>query len=178
MKIIHKIDTLHTKTNIIENSITGYWKTDIWDFKSTELNKYNPKELLVSGCFDFTGFQGYIKKEAKYFFFFKMENKLLTMGTMYNTARGINLVKEYLTKCYPCINSFTEINYEKGLMQWRSFLVEKRYKINENGEFSNLMARSILRQILEFFESFYDTRNEYEKDIWDIRKIDNSHCSI
>ena len=178
MKTVDKIDTLHAKTNIIENSITGYWKTDIWDFKSVELNKYNPKELTVSGCFDFTGFQEYIKREIKYFFLFKMESKLLTMGSMYNTARRINLVKEFLNKHYPYIDSFTEINYEKGLMKWRTFLVDKKYKINGKGEISNLMARSILRQILEFFESFYDTRIEYEKDIWDIRKIDKSKIAI
>ena len=52
---------------------------------------------------------------------------------------------------------------KKGLMKWRSFLVDKKYKTNGKGEISNLMARSILRQILEFFESFYDTRIEYEK---------------
>lgn len=178
MKIVHKIDISQNKTQIIDDGITGYWKTDIWDFKSTELNKYNPKELTVSGCFDFTGFQEYIKREIKYFFLFKMESKLLTMGTMYNTTRGINLVKEFLNKHYPYIDSFTEINYEKALMKWRTFLIDKKYKINEKGEISNLMARSILRQMLEFFELFYDTRIEYEKDIWDIRKIDKSKIAI
>ena len=44
-----------------------------------------------------------------------MESKLLTMGSMYNTARGINLVKEFLNKHYPYIDSFTEINYEKRI---------------------------------------------------------------
>ncbi len=178
MKMIHKIDTLSTKTKIIEDSINGYWENDIWDFKSTELNKYNPRQIQVSGCLDFTRFKEYIKQEIKYFFLFKMENKLLTMGTMYNTARGNNLVKEFLTEYYPYINSFTEINYEKGLMKWRTYLIDKRYKVNEKGEFSNLIARSILRQILEFFESFYDTRIEYEKDVWDIRKIDKSKIAI
>lgn len=178
MKIVHKIDISQNKIQIIDDGITGYWRTDIWDFKSTELNKYNPKELTVSGCFDFTGFQEYIKREIKYFFLFKMENKLLTMGTMYNTTRRINLLKEFLNKHYPYIDSFTEINYEKGLMKWRTFLIDKKYKINEKGEISNLMARSILRQILEFFESFYDTRIEYKKDIWDIRKIDKSKIAI
>lgn len=178
MKMIHNIDALDTKTKIIKDSINGYWENDIWDFKSEELNKYNPKEMRLSGRFDFTDFQDYVKQEIKYFLLFKMENKLLTTGSMYNTSRGINLIKDFLARYYPYINSFMEISYDKGLMQWRTFLVEKKYKINKKGELSNLVARSILRQILEFFESFYDTRIEYEKDIWDIRKIDKSKIAI
>ena len=178
VKIVHKIDISQNKIQIIDDSINGYWENDIWDFESEKLYEYNPKGIEICGCLDFVGFQVYIKREIKYFLINKMQNKMLTMGSMYNTSRGINLIKDFLAKYYPHINSFMEIKYEKGLMQWRTFLINKGYKINEKGEISNLLARSILDQILVFFESFYDTRIEYEKDIWDIRKINKSKIAI
>lgn len=178
MRIINRIDVLQSKSRIIEESISGYWESDIWDFKSEKLNKYNPKGFEIYGCFDFTGFKKHIKEEVKYFLICKMEDKLLTMGSMYNTSRIINLIKEFLTQYYQNISSFTEISNEKGLIQWRTFLIEKGYKVNEKGEISNWLAKGILNQLLVFFKSFYDTRNEYEKDIWDIRKINKSKVSI
>lgn len=178
MRIIQRVDKLQNKSAIIKNKINGYWENDIWDFNSEKLNEYNPRGFKINGYFDLTGFQEYIKEEVKYFLIHKMESRLLTMGTMLNTSSHINLVKEFLIKYYPGISSFIEIKPDKGLMQWRTFLIEEGYKVNKVGKISNLLLRGILNQFLTFFESFYDTRDEFEKDIWDVRNIDNSKISI
>lgn len=178
MKIIHNEELVQSKTRIIKDSICGYWENDKWDFKSEIFERYNPKGIDICGCFDFTEFEMYIKEEIKYFLICKMENSILTMGTMSQNSSSINLINEFLTEYYQNISSFTEISIEKGMMQWRIFLIEKEYKINNKGQISNIMTRNFLSKIIRFFESFYDTRTEYEKDIWDIRNINKSKIPI
>ncbi|EGD50119.1 hypothetical protein TheetDRAFT_3071 [Thermoanaerobacter ethanolicus JW 200] len=43
--------------------------------------------------------------------------------------------------------------------------------INDDGEISNKQYETVFNQLYSFFTNLYDTRDEYEKDIWDCRKI-------
>lgn len=82
----------------------------------------------------------------------------------------------FLHKYSPEIYSFIEIPYEKGLMQYKTFLINIGVKINTSEGYNSLYIRTFTR-IYKFFFDLYDTRVEFEKDVWDVRKIPNVRYS-
>lgn len=57
------------------------------------------------------------------------------------------------------------------MTKWRSYLIKQGFKINKDGRLSSFNYESFLQQVYWFMLNFYDDREEFEKDIWDLRKI-------
>lgn len=66
---------------------------------------------------------------------------------------------------YPQINSFSEISIDEMVPAWLNYVALSGRKSSRQG------YRAQIYQLYLFFSDFYDTRDEYEKDIWDCRKI-------
>jgi integrase len=77
----------------------------------------------------------------------------------------------YLNKVYPNITSLVDVEYEKFLMQWRSYLINKGLSLNTHGRLSSSHYEPLVNQLYLFLQNFYDDREEFEKDIWDVRRI-------
>ena len=90
---------------------------------------------------------------------------------MIGYGAALNRFAEFLNKYYSEISSIVDIPYDKALLQWRSFIVGKGLSVNDKGEISNRFYEVILNQLHSFFSNLYDARDEYEKEIWDCRKI-------
>lgn len=82
---------------------------------------------------------------------------------------------------YPSISSFTDININKADLKWLDWLtsndvsttkvnhakdIGKTYRVkNEIGNFVKVIYKNII--------SLKDSRNEFEKDVWDVRNLQN-----
>ena len=71
----------------------------------------------------------------------------------------------FLQEAYPQINSFSEISIDEMVPAWLNYVALSGRKSSRQG------YRAQIYQLYLFFSDFYDTRDEYEKDIWDCRKI-------
>ena len=89
----------------------------------------------------------------------------------------------FLSLKYPNINSISDVSLGKALLEYRTYLTEqgvkiyiKNYKINAQQEKKPVQANSyyitMLKQFIEFYEDYYFDGEEWEKDIWDRRKLD------
>ncbi|HOV80998.1 MAG TPA: tyrosine-type recombinase/integrase [Bacillota bacterium] len=57
------------------------------------------------------------------------------------------------------------------MTRWRSYLVEQGFSVNKEGRLSSTQYETMLQQVYQFIVNFYDDREEFEKDVWNVRKI-------
>ena len=95
----------------------------------------------------------------------------------------------FLNSKYPNIESITEVPIEKAMTEYRTYLIQQgiritttNYKLNANQEKIAVKANSYyvtnLKQFMEFYEDFYFDGEEWEKDIWDRRKMNLSSDKV
>lgn len=63
------------------------------------------------------------------------------------------------------------------MTKWRSYLVDQGLSVNKKGRLSTNIYETLLRQACQYMVNFYDEREEFEKDIWDMRKIPGARYS-
>ncbi len=158
----------------INSKISGYWENDIWDIHNSifeELIDVTPKG--VQRFINFSSFPNMLKNEVKFFILTRLESGKITPRTIIkNYCSAFKQVSVFLGKYHSLNYSFIEIDLDKALLQLRSFLIERNIKLRNHLPKSKFTRyETLLKQIYDFYIAFYDARNEYEKDIWDIRKI-------
>lgn len=172
MNVAYQIKPTVEKRQEITKLLSGYWGNDIWDIRDSFFDDLRPaKWSLTNRTIDFSAFSPSIKDEVKYMYDYRLRKKEIRLTSVIAYSSELSRFAEFLNKYYPEISSIVNIPYGKALLQWRSFLIDKGLRINENGEVSNKKYKIILNQLYSFFTNLYDTRDEYEKDIWDCRKI-------
>lgn len=165
--------TSEKKTEILEQ-LQGYWSNDVWDLGDRFLESYDNRDLRGSRKkrINFTPFSPDIRQELKFFFSIQLMDDSVTIGILLKYSFSFKYLSAFLNKYYPKIHSFIEIPYEKGLIKYQSFLTNLVERSTKSKEY-NSKEISTFKQIHKFLFDFYDTREEFEKDVWDIRKIPN-----
>lgn len=88
----------------------------------------------------------------------------------------------FLNLKYPGITSITEVPIIKALTEYRTYLAEqgvrtttKNYKLDISQQKIPVHANSYyvtnLKQFMEFYEDFYFDGEEWDKDVWNRRKL-------
>ncbi|PEU13473.1 site-specific integrase [Bacillus sp. AFS019443] len=170
--------TSEKKEQILQQ-LQGYWMNDVWDLRDSAFEAYDSRKSSRSRKkrIDFTSFSFVIRKELKYFFAIELTKGSLTIATLLTYSFTFNHLSAFFSKYYPTIYSLVEIPYEKGLMKYKSYLTNIGVKItNSNGHIQSKYI-AFFNRVYQFLFDFYDTREELEKDIWDIRKIPNARYS-
>lgn len=147
---------------------------DIEQFKEQVENyKYAPKNI----SFPFNNKN--IKKEMKFIVYNKLFSdewglKTVLIGKLFFIRR----LAEFINKKYPNINSFKELDLEKANIQWIDWLNSKGVTtittsmiLGNNYEHKTSIA-NYLEFIINNFNILTDEREEWEKDIWDVRNLD------
>ena len=179
MSTVHKITITQGKLNEINEFLNGYWEKDVWDFSDDIFTQYKFDGRDVTGKLDFSPMNNPIKDEAKYFILSSIIAREISLKTLkYNYNKAINHLAEFLAKYYPALTSFAVINHNKASIKWRTYLVGKGYKLNKNGGLTNIVLNSLFNKLYKSLYDFYDERDEFEKDKWDIRKIAPSKMTI
>ncbi|URN84968.1 tyrosine-type recombinase/integrase [Acetobacterium wieringae] len=178
--MIATIDKQIIQTNEKEQEIltfltNKYWNNDIWSIKNSFFDDLRPNEKMIKKGektnIKFTYFSDSIKSEIKYMFAQKLINQEISLGTIRSYSGKFKSYAEFLNKFYPKINSVIELQWDRFISQWKLFLVNKGFKINDKAQFSDSKHMSFVNALHSFFIDFYDMRNEYEKDVWDCRNI-------
>ncbi|WP_209000389.1 tyrosine-type recombinase/integrase [Paraclostridium bifermentans] len=175
------------KVEEMKNSLTGYWNEDRWDLRECPLessNELKQAKHLKNRWINFGNIKNtWIKTELKFFYYYKLINDEWKPGTVWiRKGTVINNLISFLSKKYPNITSISEVPLEKALIEYRTFLIDKgisttteNKKINSNQEIIKVKANSYyitnLKQFVEFYQDYYLDCDEFEKDVWDRRKL-------
>jgi hypothetical protein len=144
-----------------------YWDKDIWDVKNQFFDEYHTASSNSNSArrIVFSDFPDLFKLEVKYYYALRISNRTLQPRTCNGNQYIIRLFLGFLSETYPDVHSFSDTMIKELIVQWLEQLEHEGYKKPKDG------TRSILNQLYSFFSDFYDTRDEFEKDVWDCRKI-------
>jgi len=152
----------------IEAFLRGtYWENDVWDIKNPFFDEYR---ISTSNCnarrVVFFEFPAVFRLEVKYYYALRVSGKTLQLSTLcrdYNCK--VRLFLRFLCERYPESHSFSDVIVKEVLPEWLEHLKHEGYR-TPGATFS-----ATINQLYSFFSDFYDVRDEFEKDIWDCRKI-------
>ncbi|MDQ0876599.1 integrase [Paenibacillus sp. V4I3] len=170
----------------MEKTLTGFWDRNHWYVKEcplllTEEWKPNGRNLY------WEKYQNeFIRTEMKYYVAQKLLLGHLSLYSVFqNYGRSIHRFAEFINNHLPHIKSIIDIPKVILEKMWKNHLESlniqisrtkkswTRIKQNENRdgvytEPSGIMT--FISKFYDFFMDFYDERDEFEKDIWDVRK--------
>jgi len=157
----------------IEDYLNGsYWENDIWDIRDSIFNEYpHPGGHRRTKLIRFDSFSYPIKQEMQYYYSYKLQNHELCLYTLLCYRRIIIYLADFLSEYAPELPSIRAIDARKAVPAWISYLT-LRCRIKVEG---TTIYKAVLCAVREFFLDFYDTREEYDKDKWNFRKIPGSH---
>ena len=130
MSVAYKIKPTLEKKKEIDDFLNSYWGKDIWDVRDSffdnlqSLNFSHRRKII-----DFSAFNPMIRREMKYMFAYRIEKKEIKLNTVAEYSTAFNNFAMFLNKYYAGITSIVYISYDKAILQLRSFLIAKNYKI-------------------------------------------------
>lgn len=152
----------------MEQFIAGsYWEKDVWNLNDPFWDDYNTgKKTFTSRRMIFSEYPDLLRLEIKYYLATRILKTTLHPSSLWSDYQFmIRHFVKFLGENYPEISSFSEIIIDEILPAWLTYIEDSGRKS------SRLGYRAQVYQLFLFFSNFYDTREEYEKDIWDCRKI-------
>lgn len=192
-KIISSV-AISKKIAEMSSQLVGYWSEDRWDIRkcpnpsAIDLAK-NPS--LKNRWVNFESVENiWLRTELKYFFYYHLISEIWSAKTFWiRKGTVVNRMLGFLSLKYPNIKSITEVPIEKAMTEYRTYLIQQgikitttNYKLNANQEKIAVKANSYyvtnLKQFMEFYEDFYFGGEEWEKDIWDRRKMNLSSDKV
>lgn len=119
-----------------------------------------------------------INKEMKFIVYSKLFSDEWVLQTVLTTKiQFIRRLAEFINKKYLNINSFKELDLEKVNIQWIDWLDSNNIKtfVTQNTLGKQYKNKSPIANFLVFiintFNILIDEREEWEKDIWDVRNL-------
>lgn len=167
METAIKIKETNGKRQEMENLLKDYWGKDIWNVYDPFFDNLRPSQYTLNKqSINFSALCGNptLRNEIKFMLASRVLRKEMRLVTVVSYSSSLIAVVKFLEKCYPKIKSILELPYEKALMRYRVFLSEQGYAVSES-------RLAVFSQWYRFFIKFYDTRTEFEKDVWDFRNI-------
>ena len=174
--------------------LQGFWAADRWDIRicphpsAIELSK-NPS--LKNRWVNFDKVENiWLKTELKYFYYVHLNNGTWNAKSVWiRKGTVISRMLGFLNLKYPDIRSITDVPIKKALTEYRTYLAEQgvkttttNYKLDINQKKIPVYANSYyvtnLKQFMEFYEDFYFDGEEWEKDVWNRRKLSLSEDKV
>lgn len=171
MSTVYKPVPTLAKQREIEETLMGYWERDKWDIADPVFDEFRPQRWTANKTIDFSRLQPGIKDEVKFFHVQRLREHSLRLQTAVIYGVCFSRLAAFLERTYPRIGSFTDLEIEKAITKWRSYLIEQGLTVNKQGRLSSRHYETLFQQTYHFMVNFYDDREEFEKDIWDARKI-------
>ena len=124
-----------------------------------------------------------IIKEMKFIVYKKLFCDEWSLSTTLNGQNQfIKRLAEFINEKYPNINSLTDLDLEKANLQWIDWLNSKNIKtITKYNNTSKLCGKdcfgktayaNFLKNVIYWLNQLTDERDELEKDIWDVRNLE------
>jgi integrase len=176
-KIIHEDGSI--TTNVMRNPyflVNDTWNINvigaISNFKEQFLNyKYSNKNVR------FEVKSSSVNLEIKYVWYNKLFRDEWTLSSAFaGQATHLRKLATFLNEKYPVLHSLLDLEIEKAEQKWLSWLSEKGVKIQHTKQHyvdveykSKTPIANFLRVIYSYLFQLTDTREEWEKDRWDVR---------
>lgn len=149
------------------------WMNDIWNLSNNNFGICNPNKKKLNGIIDFGVLKSNnLKNEIKKFIYKNIKTNRWSMSCDYKFKQMNDLI-ELLTSKYPFCYSIIDLDLNNVSLKLKNFMKEKKF-----GETRINDILTLLKKLNEHYINEYDTRSEFEKDIWDIRNINPSKISI
>lgn len=180
MKISYQPIEIGVNKQELTAKLEGYWlENDIWDINSPVFDKYRPEKLhKKTSVINFAKLSAGVKEEIKYYFMINITSQKMSLNLAIHYGLQLSRFSRFLKTHYPKMLSLTEVAPEKLKRQWTTYLISEGAKINKAGKLSNNYYESMVNQLIKIIFDFYDTRDEFEKDIWDCRKIPGARIGL
>lgn len=155
---------------------SGYWlENDIWNINDDAFDKEEYKTRVLSIKLDLIKNE-MLKNEIKYYLVYSLKNNHLTLSKISNEQQyAIKYLISYIENFHSNKNSFNDIFIENS--KWKLFLINKGLTLNKKHEITNTTYQCIYNTLPCFIKSFYDDREETEKDIWYSKNIKGAKLS-
>ncbi len=164
------------QTELIDQ-LTGFWAQDEWDMKECPLLETATVRYRIR----FTCRFNPINQELKYAVWQKFERG--EWNPQYRKrVPQLKVLMDWLNTSAVCTQSLVEQDLAKLLLSCRTYLTTKGIgaeRITKRLDGSQTIQTyhmddptlSVLRQLYRVIEDAYDPREEYEKPVWDVRKL-------
>lgn len=124
-----------------------------------------------------------VNNEMKYIVFNKLFSDEWSLKTTFTTQyRCIKELSDFINEKYPEVCSFKELNFKKANIQWIDWLKSKNIKISIPNNYlmkfyekefsSKTNIANFLQNVIDWLNELTDEREEWEKDKWDVRKLE------
>lgn len=160
---------------------------DVWDINvvgqipdfAEEYNEYKGTGKKII----FPSVNPTISLELKFVVYRKLFTDGRSLSTVFNTIRTrLNLLAKYLNEKNPHLSSILDLDINKEEKRWLWWLTNKGVattQIVKNAVYGDYKAKSntalFLRSIYDYLSEQTDTREEWEKDRWDVRILNKKY---
>ena len=181
-KTVHPDKTVTTEyietTYFLDNDT---WNVDYF-FKINQFQSQVSEYKRINKSFHFTVENESLKIEFKYLihhFIFQDKWKLSTL--IYGQKTKFKKLFTFLNEKYTSLNTLLDLDIEKAEKEWLFYLNDKGLKTMAtqqtiNGEYTNKTPlANILRNMYDTYFNLMDTRQEWKKDSWDIRILNQKY---
>ncbi|MFJ8099975.1 tyrosine-type recombinase/integrase [Lysinibacillus sp. NPDC096212] len=123
-----------------------------------------------------------INLEVKYVYYQQLFNDLWTIKSIFMNQSPLKRITEFLNEKYPKLSSLLDLDIDKAEREYLFWLNEKGMPTQatvkvKNKEYLNKSGlANFLRKIYKTFFQYTDTREEWEKDRWDVRILHDKYC--
>jgi len=171
----HDLPQTEDKTIALQSFCEGYLSYDRWDMLDPFFQRFRGQHFETTRrnrFMDFSvwDFNPHIKAELKFYFAKNLLDNHFSVTTALTTFQHTKQIREYLNTHHATIRSLMDIDLDQTVVRLRLYLQEKGLKRHTKQK-NDFEAVYDLRRIYDYLEHFYDTRDEYDKDRWDGRKI-------
>ncbi len=174
MTFIYQPKPIEEKLQLILRELHGYWENDVWDMKDPFFDQFRQdKWKSEKRNINFSRFPSPIKEEIKFFFVQPLKDHEIRLTSVLSYSSFLKRFAKFLNTHYENIDSIVEMPFNKAKIKWHTFLINHGIQTSsEKGGIKRTSTYPLLfNRIFRYFELYYDTRDEFEKDFWDCRKI-------
>ena len=165
---------------------TEYFLTkNIWEikfFKNIPQFKEKLSNLNDNQKIEFGIINDNVNNELKFIVYNKIFSESWNLRSTIKVHRAnIKRFSSFINEKYSHINSLSELDINKSSIQWIDWLVTKGIKVNTTNKYiANSVEKQseilngtgkFLESLLNYFEELIDTRDEWEKDKWNVKKL-------
>lgn len=173
--LLEKMNNKSRKTIHLRHN---YWKKEIWLIHELPI-KSDQDKLRNQKSINFTYItNSALSLEARYYLWHGLEKEWWLLSTLkQQKIVSFKPVILFLQETYPNMSSVTEQPLDILEQRFKKYLVQKGkplVRINTDGKKRNLSI-NLLVKFYQFYESLYDNRPEYERDRWNIEKLNTPY---
>lgn len=149
----------------IQEKVTGYWAGEVWNIYEYPLHQEGDWGRSIQNLSFETFQQPQLRALFQYYFYDKLTRKHMKPGTAWTYySQCLKKLGNFFSVLHPQLQNMLDIPWEKFLLQYQTFLMENYKRVyKKDTEF--------FKRIYKFYVELSDTRDETEKDCWDVRKL-------